>query len=301
GATIVHVMSGTHPAQLDMTRNRLHFEPVIDAPGWLEAFLGRLLEPAAEDRFDDADEALSFFRELRDKGDAVSEQSPELPASNDRGWLQSHRQRVLVDDRATNQVVYRIECRDGTTLEDSVERKPGQVEWVVQPDSATLEFTSGKASTPVTARGLAAVLAVLLLLALPLPITVRLGAASLGIFSLTGYYIWRTEEKTRRIELYSDRIELSGAFPDENYHRYPGQARFEARGSDVFLVSDNNPTVLLAGGLGEERARWLAASLERVRSALIDEHAIEFESLDPSTGDDQDEVVEVGVSRAGLE
>jgi hypothetical protein len=279
GATMVHLMSGKHPAEIDMERNRLTFEPHVSAPEWFVSFLRRLLEPAAEDRFEDAGEALSFFEQLRDSGgvEQVADHENAVVTVPKDEWLEVSAGRVLVDDRATDETIFRIECADEATLSDGTERRPGHVELALQPDRAELTFETGPASTPMTRGNIATAIGVCLLLVVPLPVPVRLTAFIFGASALALYLTWRYRPKSRHVDITSKRIAIHDGDGSTDFLLSPGESRFEARGSDMVLVSEHGDEPRVAGGMGEERARWLAAKLERVRGQLADKRQIDLE------------------------
>jgi hypothetical protein len=274
GATIVHVMSGTHPAELEMERNRLQFEDVIDAPEWFESFLRRLLEPAAEDRFDDAAEALSFFRELRAKS---RERDGGALAERDAHWLQKSAGRVLVDDRATPETVYRIDCPRVARLDDGVERKPGQVELSLQPERAVLEFRSGTATELMTPKSFGALVLFGVLFAIPLPPQARMLLLGLGIIVFAVYFLLRFQAQARHVEVHSDRIEVTDRGRTGRPEVFPRQSRFEARDAELLLKADDGRETVVASGLAPEQSEWLAAKMERARSELVEQKLIDIE------------------------
>lgn len=59
GATLVHMLTHTHPADMPLVRMRLHYTPLIEGrlPPHLEALLEGLLEPHVEDRIQSAQQA----------------------------------------------------------------------------------------------------------------------------------------------------------------------------------------------------------------------------------------------------
>lgn len=62
GATVVHLMTHLHPADLPMERMRLRFEDHINAPSSLLNFLQGVLEPLPEDRIASAAQARAVLR-----------------------------------------------------------------------------------------------------------------------------------------------------------------------------------------------------------------------------------------------
>ena len=279
GATMVHVLSGRHPAELDMERNRLQFEGVVSVPAWLESYLGRLLEPAAEDRFADAGAALSHFRTLREGGHVP----PSDTGANKRedsdpteGWLDVVAGRVLVEDRATDETVFRVDCATGTQWYE-IERKPGVAELVLQPDRAELVFETGPARQPIAIGGIMAMLGLGLLLVVPLAPFVRFTGFVLGVLCLGIYGRWRYKPRTRQVLMDTRRLEIRDEFGASIDPIEPAHGRFEQRGDDVVLVADEGEPSRVVAGLGEDRARWLAAKLEGVRGHLVDRTPINLE------------------------
>jgi len=65
GATAVHLLARTHPSELSVERNRLQYRSRTDIAEPLAAVLERALEPAAEDRYRDADAMRRALREGR--------------------------------------------------------------------------------------------------------------------------------------------------------------------------------------------------------------------------------------------
>ena len=62
GATLLHLMTHIHPADLPMERMRLRFEEHLNAPTSLLNFLQGILEPVAEDRISSAAQARAVLR-----------------------------------------------------------------------------------------------------------------------------------------------------------------------------------------------------------------------------------------------
>ena len=62
GATAIHLSTRKHPAELDVERNRLQFRPDCHVSDELADLLERMVAPAAEDRFADAEAALDALR-----------------------------------------------------------------------------------------------------------------------------------------------------------------------------------------------------------------------------------------------
>lgn len=269
GATMVHVLSGRHPAELEMERNRLQFEGVVSAPTWLESYLGRLLEPAAEDRFEDAGAALDAFRRWRHGVDGGPDNTTE-------GWLEVAAGRVLVDDRATDETVYRVECAMGATWDDT-ERKPGVAELVLQPERAEMVFETGPASQPIALGGIMAMLGLGLLLVVPLAPFVRFTGFVLGVLCLGIYGRWRYKPRTRQVIMDSKWLAVRDSFRATGEQVSPAQGRFVRRGDDVYLAVEDGDETRVVAGLGEDRARWLAAKLEDVRESLVDGRPIGLE------------------------
>lgn len=61
GATMIHLLSAVHPADLPIVRSRMQFEQHVNASPSLAKLLGEMVEPAVEDRPKDVDEV---FRRL---------------------------------------------------------------------------------------------------------------------------------------------------------------------------------------------------------------------------------------------
>lgn len=88
GATAVHLLTGKHPAELEVERNQLQFRDNCNVSDAFAAFVDKLVAPAEEDRFADAGEALEA---LRDDSTGDSEGAPadggeetELPVARPR-------------------------------------------------------------------------------------------------------------------------------------------------------------------------------------------------------------------------
>jgi len=64
GATAIHLLGRTHPADLPLVRMRLAYHDAVHASPELIRYLDRLLEPHAEDRFASAREAMTALAEL---------------------------------------------------------------------------------------------------------------------------------------------------------------------------------------------------------------------------------------------
>ena len=62
GATVVHLLSGRPPSELPHSRLRVDFTKVVTVDPPLARWLERMLEPAPEDRFPSAEEALRVLR-----------------------------------------------------------------------------------------------------------------------------------------------------------------------------------------------------------------------------------------------
>lgn len=75
GATVVHLLSGRHPADLPMREMRLGFEPYINVSTPFKRFLQRLLDPVVERRIKTAKEALLTLEGLHRQ-----EPQPERPS-----------------------------------------------------------------------------------------------------------------------------------------------------------------------------------------------------------------------------
>ncbi len=58
GATLAHLLSGRHPADLPMREMRLEFEPFVNLSPGFQRFLARMLDPRLEHRYQTAKEAL---------------------------------------------------------------------------------------------------------------------------------------------------------------------------------------------------------------------------------------------------
>jgi serine/threonine protein kinase len=61
GATLVHVLSHTHPNDMDVEFMRLRFEPHVNVSPEFEGLLAKLLEPHVENRVQTAEEALAWL------------------------------------------------------------------------------------------------------------------------------------------------------------------------------------------------------------------------------------------------
>ena len=275
GATIVHVMSGTHPAQLDMTRNRLHFEPVVDAPSWLEAFLGRLLEPAAEDRFDDAGDALSFYRKLRANDGALAK-SPDDGAlqQRDGDWLQVSNGRVLVDDRATPEsgVSHQVPGRRPPRRRCRAQARPGRGSPPARPGRAPVPERDG--ARPGDAEEFCGARGIRDSLRDPAAAACAHALLAGGLLGFTIYFVLRHQAKTRHMEIRSDRILVTDRGRNVYPQMHPRNARLEARDGELVLKSDAGGETTVASGLATDQAEWLAAKMERARSELVEHKQI---------------------------
>ena len=78
GATVIHLLTHIHPAELPVRRMRLQFEDkLVEAPAELVDFLRGVLEPVVEDRISTVAEARSVLEEGRaDELPAVAETKP---------------------------------------------------------------------------------------------------------------------------------------------------------------------------------------------------------------------------------
>ena len=64
GATLIHLLSGTAPAEMPQERLQLRFEPYLSCSDALSRWLRRLLAPIPEDRFASAAQALTALERL---------------------------------------------------------------------------------------------------------------------------------------------------------------------------------------------------------------------------------------------
>lgn len=64
GATAIHLLSGIHPATMELDRFRLRFAPHVSVSPALLAYLTRMVEPEPSDRFPDAAAALHALETL---------------------------------------------------------------------------------------------------------------------------------------------------------------------------------------------------------------------------------------------
>ena len=280
GATMVHVLGGVHPAELDMERNRLQFEEVVDVPQWMVSFLSRLLEPAAEDRFEDALAALEFFRRLRGGGDLpgeVGRSSAATAGEDEAGWLQAVNGRQLVENRATPSTTYRIECASGASALGRVEREPGEVEVTFFPDHMLVLFESGKPKKAIDTPEIVIGFLMLLMLALPLTLGARFSLVMLLLVPAVYYLVWRHQSKKLRYEIYADRVEASGDTQVPHHLLYPRQVRFGGREGKLLLEREEGD-VIVADGLSDEQLDWLIAKLERGRGDLVDHQRLDVDA-----------------------
>ncbi|MEM1348053.1 MAG: serine/threonine-protein kinase, partial [Myxococcota bacterium] len=70
GATLTHAMSRVHPNEMSLVRMKLDVRPHLSASEELVQWVERLLEPAVEDRFASATEAMAGLDELHQRRDA---------------------------------------------------------------------------------------------------------------------------------------------------------------------------------------------------------------------------------------
>jgi hypothetical protein len=68
GATAIHLLSHKHPADIDVLEMKLQFREDVAVSQGLEDFLGTLVEPHVEDRYQTATEALSALRKIGKTG-----------------------------------------------------------------------------------------------------------------------------------------------------------------------------------------------------------------------------------------
>ena len=59
GATVVHLLSRTHPSELDLVRSQLDFEDSVNGTAEFETLVATLLAPSVEDRFRSAERVLA--------------------------------------------------------------------------------------------------------------------------------------------------------------------------------------------------------------------------------------------------
>jgi hypothetical protein len=265
GATAIFLLSAREPADLPTERNQLIFRDVIDVSEPFADYLGRLLEPAAEDRYEQAQAALDALEGLSRPDLAQVALDEDLPEDGQH--------LIEREDHDQGQLVrVSVQGRQGLKPFPGARFQPGRVALSVRGDQLELVHHRGQGSAPVYAGMAAAILAVLFGLLIRLPPPFRLGA--IGVSYFFGWLLYR---------------EVMAARPVSRLVLEPGTYRVERKGlmrqqvrqgglEELVAIEDDAGTIrvrlasgealAVARGLPAERRAWLLGRLERGVDAL---------------------------------
>ena len=265
GATMVHLLSGRHPADIIMRRNRLIFHQLIDVERPFRQFLDRMLEPAAEDRFASGEEALDCLRRLRGgEADAL-----QLPATTGRfDWLSRRKQTALVDNRATPKLTYEFRSEQPGRIGEELERRSHEVQLELTPQAALMRYGASSPAVPIRYVITGWVLVVVTVLVVPMALPAKIGLAVL-LTGLAAAIVWTLDQPIeRRLELtpMSYRIEADDSVRAEgDFDDFEG---LELTDDGRLLAHHADETTQIASGLNPEQAEWLTARLEESAGQL---------------------------------
>ena len=249
GATALHLLTRTHPSELQVERNQLRFREQVDISDRLARFLDRATAPAAEDRFADAGEALRVLRgetapdSTREPGEArvgdvpVEVDGRIIDVDDPPEWLE-------LDGMSRDQSVYHFSPRDRPDTAVRFRRTTLQLSGrlieieTTSPFGRNSLFALGAAVLAIAAVEAWFLLFVPILLAIAPPETiVRIGRD--GLTRKSGLTVRRTVD-----EAPLDRI-----------------ARFDADEGLVRAIRRDGSEIPITDGLDVEQAEWLAELL----------------------------------------
>lgn len=121
GATLIHILTGTAPADLPQQNMRIQFCGSLNLSTHFVNWLKRLLEPGVEQRFQTAREALTALK------------APELSQINSLNWQKNHCSRIQLK-KLPNQFGVKIPAR-GVRASDTL-----IIIWVLIVYAATIPF-----------------------------------------------------------------------------------------------------------------------------------------------------------------
>ncbi|KIG17026.1 Protein kinase [Enhygromyxa salina] len=133
GMTLVHLLTGTCPAELDRKRLKVDFRPHVQLSRELADFVDRLIEPIADDRFADPQAALDHLRGVSLE---VASSKPSALAAGMTGA--SIAASVAHSQRAAEQAARRKQELDQQRTRDVAARARPRVRLVRDPEGLAL-------------------------------------------------------------------------------------------------------------------------------------------------------------------
>jgi serine/threonine protein kinase len=260
GATLVHLLSGKHPAEFDMHRNRLEYHHAVNVEPWVCEFIDRLLEPIPEDRFATAGDALDALRRLRG-GDPLGDKLARTRTDGGLDWLSRTKTTTLVDNHKTPALNFQIVAQGRSRIDEGLTRKPGTLHLELTDAQVKMTFESGLPGLRPEYPALALMVAVALVLVVPMAWPAKFGlSALLMVFGIASAWLFYRPVR-RRLVL----TPLSYELADDDNILINGDldalGAIEISDDGRFLIGNDPEQYAAADGLSQAQARWLRARL----------------------------------------
>jgi serine/threonine protein kinase len=265
GATLVHLLSGKHPAEFDVHRNRLEYHHAVNVEPWLCDFIDRLLEPIPEDRFATAGDALAALSRLQARSLQGGGDGAELARSPTDGgldWLSRTKTTTLVDNRKTPALNFQIAARGPSRIDEGLKRSPGTLKLELTDAKVEMTFVSGLPTLRPEYPAIALMVIVALVLVVPMPWPAKIGLSVLLMaFGITSAWLFFRPVRRRLVltPLSYELVDNDGKALTEG--EFDALGAIEISDDGKLLVGDAHKQYVAADGLSQAQARWLRARL----------------------------------------